>query len=269
MKYTIITVNYNNCEGLRQTVQSVISQTYKDVEYIVIDGGSTDGSVEVLKQYEKYFSYWVSEKDKGIYNAMNKGIKHAHGDYLNFMNSGDMFFSNTVLEDVLCYLGDDIVHGKQYDRSRGNYPFLISQVPTMAYFYESSLQHQSCFIRRELFKDSLYDENYRIVSDWKFFIEKIIFQNCSFSFIPVTVASFEGNGVSIQQRELDANERQDVLNHYLPPRVLQDYERFKGKESPVLDLIPEFNRTYRLQNLIVNTIKIILKAYKILKPRKK
>ena len=88
MKYSIITVNYNNKEGLRNTIESVIHQTYRDFEFIVIDGGSTDGSAEVLKEYDSQITYWVSEKDKGIYNAMNKGIAKATGDYLNFMNSG-------------------------------------------------------------------------------------------------------------------------------------------------------------------------------------
>lgn len=88
MKYSIITINYNNADGLRRTIESVVNQTYKDIEYIIIDGGSTDGSVDVIKEYGSQIDYWVSEPDKGIYNAMNKGILQAHGEYLNFMNSG-------------------------------------------------------------------------------------------------------------------------------------------------------------------------------------
>ena len=98
MKYSIITVNYNNKEGLRKTIESVISQTFRDFEYIVIDGGSSDGSAELLKEYSDKITYWVSEPDKGIYNGMNKGIAKATGDYLNFMNSGDCFYDQQVLK---------------------------------------------------------------------------------------------------------------------------------------------------------------------------
>ena len=106
MKYSIITVNYNNKEGLRQTIESVIHQTFRDFEFIVIDGGSTDGSADVLKEYDAQITYWVSEKDNGIYNAMNKGIAKATGDYLNFMNSGDCFYTSDVLESVANYESD-------------------------------------------------------------------------------------------------------------------------------------------------------------------
>ena len=100
MKYSIITINYNNRDGLEKTIQSVINQTCQDFEFIIIDGGSTDGSVDIIKKYNDRINYWVSEPDKGIYNAMNKGILQAHGEYLNFMNSGDCFFDNEVLNKV-------------------------------------------------------------------------------------------------------------------------------------------------------------------------
>ena len=100
MKYSIITINYNNADGLRRTIESVVSQTYADYEYLIIDGGSTDGSVNAIKEYEDKISYWVSEKDGGIYNAMNKGVKVAHGEYLIFMNSGDVFYNDRVIERI-------------------------------------------------------------------------------------------------------------------------------------------------------------------------
>ena len=103
-KYSIITINYNNADGLRRTIESVVSQTFDDYEYVIIDGGSTDGSVDVIKEYENKISYWVSEKDGGIYNAMNKGVKASNGEYLIFMNSGDVFYRDKVLEDIMPYL---------------------------------------------------------------------------------------------------------------------------------------------------------------------
>ena len=265
MTYSIITINFNNKEGLKKTIESVIHQTYRDFEYIVIDGGSTDGSVELLKEYDKQIDYWVSEPDSGIYQGMNKGIVKSTGNYLNFMNSGDTFYSNKVLAETIDFLKCDIVHGRLFDRSRNCFPYLISQTPTMRYFYESSIQHPSCFIKRSLFDNMLYDEHFRIVSDWKFFIQQIIFENCSFSFMPIIVASFEGEGLSVSQQfeAIHKAERAEVLSSLLPPRILADYERYANKESPVLDLIPEFNKTWRLQIIIIKQIRINKKIYKL------
>ena len=116
MKYSIITVNYNNKEGLRKTIESVIHQTFRDFEFIVIDGGSIDGSVDVLKEYDSQIDFWVSEPDGGIYQGMNKGIKKATGEYLNFMNSGDCFYSSDVLEKVTGYQYDtDFIVGTTHN----------------------------------------------------------------------------------------------------------------------------------------------------------
>ena len=263
MKYSIITINYNNKEGLRKTIESVIHQTYRDFEYIVIDGGSTDGSAEVLKEYDKMIDYWVSEPDKGIYNAMNKGIAQAHGDYLNFMNSGDCFYYDNVLNDVLPHLHKDIVTGKSLNEDYSKRPYYVNNNPTMIQFYCNTLDHQASFISRKLFEKTLYDENYKIVSDWKFFVEKIIFNNCSLSLIPVTIAICQNGGISETQKDLDAKERRNVMNKMFPSRVLQDFERFKDKESPMLDLIPQFNRTYRLHRIIIFTVKTLITVYRL------
>ena len=265
MTYSIITINYNNKEGLRKTIESVVNQTYKDFEYIVIDGGSTDGSKEVILEYSYCVNYWVSEKDKGIYNAMNKGISVAHGDYLNFMNSGDVFFNNNVLTDVLPYLNTAIVVGKLYKIRYKKYSSTPQTNPTMMLFYEGSLDHQACFTHKKLFNspNDFYDENYKIVADWKFYMKKVIFENQSISIIPIVIATYEGDGISenptfdfVHQRE-----RKAILEKTLPPRILADYERYSMKESPMLDLIPQFNRTYRLEKFIVWVVKSILKLY--------
>lgn len=263
--FSIITINYNNKDGLLKTIESVLCQTYKDFEFIVIDGGSTDGSREIIEKYAGHIDYWVSEPDKGIYNAMNKGIKVAHGDYLNFMNSGDYFYNENVLNDTLAYLNDDIVSGRSVNEDFSARPFHVSSNPSMIQFYKNTVDHQASFISRNLFKDSLYDENYKIVSDWKFYIEKIIFQNCSFSLMPVTVAIFQNGGISEVQKELNEEERRDVLNKLFPPRVIKDFERFVDKESPMLDLIPLFNRTNRLQKYIVSIVKTILEVLSLFK----
>ena len=98
MKISVVTVCYNSVDSIEETMLSVLNQTYSDVEYIIIDGGSTDGTVDIIKKYADRLVYWVSEPDKGIYDAMNKGIAAATGDYINFMNSGDRFASTNVIE---------------------------------------------------------------------------------------------------------------------------------------------------------------------------
>lgn len=265
MKYSIITINYNNCEGLRKTIESIINQSCQDYEYIIIDGGSDDGSREVIKEFTDRISYWVSEQDKGIYNAMNKGILKATGDYLIFMNSGDRFYDHNVLENVQPYLTADIVHGRLFYSSGRERSVYLHGAPDMQHFLDNTLNHQSSFIARKLFIDTLYDEQYKIVSDWKFFMEKLILQNCSFVSIPVKVGIFEEGGISESNSTLDAKERQEVLEQMFPPRMVKTFKRFKGKESPMLDLIPQFNRTYRLQKIIVTTVKAILSIHRLFK----
>lgn len=113
MKLSIITVNFNDAGGLERTIKSVISQTFCDYEFIIIDGGSTDGSVEIIKVYSDRIDYWVSEMDRGIYHAMNKGVDQAHGDYCLFLNSGDSFYNDEVLEKLSKFeSNDDIIVGK-------------------------------------------------------------------------------------------------------------------------------------------------------------
>lgn len=261
MKYSIITINFNNKEGLRKTIESVIHQTFRDFEYIIIDGGSKDGSKELIEEYSNNIDYWVSEKDNGIYHAMNKGVKVAHGDYLNFMNSGDCFYNYDVLKVIQPFLTTDIVEGKVFRKDLKRISQFQPDNPSMMFFFEGSLDHQATFIKRILLEETPYDETLKISADWKFFTKKIIFENCTFSSVPIVVATFEGQGISAQQIDMLYAERQVTLDQLLPKRVLCDYQKFQGKESPILNLIPKFNKTYRLHILIIYTIKTILRIY--------
>lgn len=211
MKYSIITVNYNNREGLRRTIESVVNQSYQDFEYIVIDGGSTDGSREVIQKYSEYIDYWVSEPDCGVYHAMNKGIKVAHGEHLIFMNSGDTFYDQKVLESSLPYLLSDIVQGVAKNSDLSETPLCLVNIPDSEKPFSPSLHHQSCFFNKKLFETAQYDEHYGIVADWKFYIEQIVFHHASYSVMPVVVAIYEGGGISDQQKELDFEERREVI----------------------------------------------------------
>lgn len=266
MKYSIITINYNHAEGLRCTIESVVNQTCKDFEYIIIDGGSTDGSVDVIKEYADKIDFWVSEPDKGIYNAMNKGIDHAHGEYLNFMNSGDCFYNENVLEEVMPLLTADIVSGIDNIESEHRQRIPISENKlSMRNFFYFSLPHQSTFIKRELNKRFRYDEDIKISSDWEFFFKTLILRNCSYRNIDVIVCEFEPNGLGSRKDTEDEweKEHEEFLKKTFPPRVYKDLLYFSDKESPILDLIPKLKdkRRWRLHIWIYKFTSLAIKVF--------
>ena len=257
MRYSIITINYNDKEGLSRTIKSVINQTSKDFEYIVIDGGSTDGSVDIIKQNANHIDYWVSEKDKGVYNAMNKGIAQAKGDYLVFMNSGDCFH----MPDVLTLMSDyqeDIICGKVFKGNTtipsGHYKPTITLVDLM----RGSLPHQAIFIKRELMLKHPYDEHYKILSDWKFCLEAIVFDNCSFRNSDVIVADYDITGISSNSHGLLPKEREIILNEMFPPRILADYQRLAPVDDELLDQSLQLTQTIGARQLVKRISKLIL-----------
>lgn len=234
MKLTIITINKNNDEGLRQTMESVVSQSCKDFEYIVIDGASTDKSVEIIKQYAaKNTIDWVSEPDQGIYNAMNKGIAKAKGEYINFMNSGDTLYDSKVVERMLkevethghpsLLLGQ--THVKRANRAIEKAP--MNSDFSFLRFYVDSIFHQSTYFRRDLFdKYGTYDERYQIVSDWKWFLEVIPMKDVQPIIVDVNVSIFDTTGISETCKELKDKERRQVLEEVVPQGFLQNYDRY-------------------------------------------
>jgi len=267
MKYSIITINYNHAEGLRRTIESVVGQTCKDYEYIVIDGGSTDGSVDVIKEYADKIDFWVSEPDKGIYNAMNKGIDHAHGEYLNFMNSGDCFYNEEVLQNINKEANNaDIVVGRQMKEDM-DYAEDIPEKITMSFFIGRFLPHQSSFIKRKLFDDERYDESYSLMSDHIFFVKCLIFKNCSYKKVNLTICKFESNGIS-SNADLLERERKRAHHDLLPERILLDYYRFDGKESPMLNMIPYFNKTVGFHKLVCLVVSTMIRIRKLIKREK-
>ena len=199
MLLSIITINFNNLEGLKKTMASVLGQTWKEFEYILIDGGSTDGSAAYIESQSQYIDYWVSEPDTGIYNAMNKGIKVAKGEYLLFLNSGDHFYENSVLEknykfinnyDII-YFNVNVISGKA-ENIMNSPGYLV-----FSYFINDTLPHPATFINVSLFeKVGYYDESLKIVSDWKFFVESICKFNSSYLKVENILATHYLNGIS-------------------------------------------------------------------------
>ena len=227
MKLSIITINYNNKNGLQRTIDSVICQTWKDFEWIIIDGGSTDGSKELIEHYQKYFSFWCSEKDNGIYNAMNKGVFYSHGDYLLFLNSGDCLHNNQVLFQIFRNdINADVIYGDMVlDSSEHS---IIAHFPehlTFHFLLCNSIGHPASLIRTTLLKESGYSEDYRIVSDWYKFIE-LFRDRKSFRHIDIIIADFDTTGVSSNNLTKADNEREDVLK-----KILGDKNYSLVKES--------------------------------------
>lgn len=229
-KITIITINFNNFSGLTSTFQSVFNQTKKDFEYIVIDGGSCDSSKDVILQNQHKIDYWVSEPDSGIYNAMNKGIKVANGEYLFFLNSGDELFDNRVIENCSNHFNDG------YTCISGNIVFMdgtrevsIKKHPEkMTFKYATSriISHQSTFIKRDSFlKYGYYNEENKIVSDSEFFFKILALNGESYKSIDVKIAKFYFGGVS-GDIILGLKETDDYFKKMLPHIYNNDYDTY-------------------------------------------
>ncbi|XCF07738.1 glycosyltransferase family 2 protein [Tamlana crocina] len=228
-KISIITVNYNNLDGLQKTVESVKEQTYQKFEYIVIDGGSTDGSAEYIENNKAVFDYWVSETDTGVYHAMNKGIKAANGEYLLFLNSGDHFYDSKALGKAFDYLGFyDFIYcnqqvvglNKKYTK---NYPKRLS----FSYFLVDNIPHQATFIKRSLLEEyNGFDEDLMIVSDWKLFLHAICRDNRTYKYLDVNLTTFYLGGMSslLENKKLMEREKNEILqsNYSLFMNDLED-----------------------------------------------
>jgi len=226
MTLSIITINYNNRDGLLKTIESVIPQTFKDFEWIIIDGGSTDGSLELIERYASKFSYWVSEPDHGVYNAMNKGIQVAKGEYLLFLNSGDWLADDNVLKEVFdSPRTADILYGYMVSASVDGPICNEGMMKPVLYWYDflgKTLPHQASFIARRLFDTvGLYDETYRIAADTKFFIQAIVWEKATYEFIPRVIAVFEGGGLSSDDARFEERDVR-LRNEMFPKMVLDD-----------------------------------------------
>lgn len=257
MKLSIITVNYNDSKGLEHTINSVISQSFNDYEFIVIDGGSTDDSVDVIRRYEQYIDYWVSEPDGGIYSGMNKGLRQAKGEYVNFMNGGDCYHSSDVLENIFSLdIDADIITGNHAENGLRN---VGQSGVTMLDLYKWAIDHQASFIRRNLALRHPYDEKYRIVSDWKFFIEALILDNCSFFYTDTIVVDVDMEGISNTNFELDKKEREQVLKELFPERVLKDYQLLASINPDLLNMAPRISKSQTVMRAVIKLAKQLLR----------
>jgi glycosyltransferase involved in cell wall biosynthesis len=219
MKISVITINLNDLKGLQQTFQSVIGQNYSNFEYLVIDGDSEDGSKEFIKANSDKISFSVSEPDRGVYDAMNKGISKSTGSYLLFLNSGDYFVNGNSLQVLLDNSnGEDLIYGDLIIKKNGD-DFLKSypEKLNIRYFFRESLPHPATLISRDcLLRFGMYDVELRLVSDWKFFFLAVVKGNVSYKHVPfpVTVFPFDGMSSQCKFNDLQQLERNLVIKKY-------------------------------------------------------
>ena len=248
---SIITVNYNDGLGLETTINSVRDQTFRDYEHIVIDGGSTDNSKEVLSLYQEDLTYAVSEPDSGVYNAMNKGIRASNGKYLMFLNSGDALANDNALmqvseffeEDIDIFYGDLILVSGLEEKKR-TYPDVLS---FHYFFHRGHIPHPAMFTKRSLFDDIYYyKEDFKIVSDWDFYVCAICKYNVSYKHIDVVVTRFDTEGISSrpEHRQTLLDEKEASLRANFP-LFYEDHEELQ--KSNILMESSKFRMLRRLE----------------------
>jgi glycosyltransferase involved in cell wall biosynthesis len=235
---SIITINFNNAIGLEKTINSVTSQLFHDYEYLVIDGGSNDGSVDIIKRQKK-INYWVSERDGGIYDAMNKGILKATGHYLLFLNSGD-FLCDNVLQHVFDEnQRNDIIYGNMkinWGESKITAGYMPNKI-TIEHMVKDTLWHPISFIKKELFdKFGLYNTNYKIVADYDFFFKTIIMNKVSTCHLNLFITEYNVEGLSSlpSNKKQEKIERLQVLQSYLSEEAIHSFDYLLNEKKQTL-----------------------------------
>lgn len=260
-KLSIITINYNNLEGLKKTVESVVNQTWQEFEYVIIDGGSTDGSAAYIESQSEYIDNWVSEADQGVYYAMNKGIEVATGEYLLFLNSGDILYNDNVLLatkkslllDIDIVYGDLWIVGEQGKGFRNRYPDFVD----FPFLKQTSLGHPSTFMKKELFYTyGLYRTDLKIVSDWAFFVKVFCRHKVSHCKIDHIIATFYEGGLSTSTvyHLQHIEERKKVL-----------LEIFDLYDASFEEFIMKFEQQKELVNQLDQGIEILVTHKQLLK----
>lgn len=268
-RLTIITINKNNAAGLHKTIESVLAQTVSVFEYIVIDGASTDKSVDVIQSFQlsnPSSFVWISEPDSGVYQAMNKGIKMATGEFLLFLNSGDYLSNEKVIENVFSVNHTaDVLCGKCNITDKGkvihttNPPDII----TFGTLYTVGLAHQSTFIKRSLFESlGMYREDFKYNSDIDFWYRAIIFNGATTEKLNEIISNYNLDGISSKEHQTDGflNEHKEILSNSILQKFIPDYDNWKHERSE-MDIL----YWIRSKALLYIPLRLIYKLAKSLK----
>lgn len=238
IKISIITVCMNAADSIEKTVKSVINQSYKNTEYIIIDGASTDGTIKILDKYKENFEFVLSEPDKGIYNAMNKGIKKATGDFLIFLNASDTFYDDKVLEKTAYLLSVNpevkfAFGNANYIHNDNKELKVYDNVKDIYYFVKNNICHQSIFYGKKLFDEyGLFSDEYKIYSDWDFNIKCLVKHREPCMYIPTCVCNFNLGGCSTRENNKNICQNENNLlikKYYNCLLILIKLDRFLSK----------------------------------------
>lgn len=225
-KISVVTVVFNDVDHIEETMLSVLNQSYSYIEYIVIDGNSTDGTVEIIKKYASQISYWISEPDRGIYDAMNKGIAQVTGEWINFMNAGDRFVDEKVIENVFIKNyppSCEVIYGK----TRVFFPwgiYVVTPPDLRMLRSRMCLCHQSTFIRVSVQKERYYNLSCKIVADYNFFHSVYIEKPFAFIFYPDIIADYDAvGGLSAQNKNGVQCEMEKVIGRISLVQRMKQY----------------------------------------------
>lgn len=259
MKVSIITINLNNFDGLEKTIRSVISQNTNQFEFIIIDGNSKDGSKDLLTKYGNRIDFSISERDSGIYNAMNKGIRKATGEYCLFLNSGDILFNDHVLSDILDQdLVSEIVNGNAYVDEKGKGRKLVKAPKKISFytFYNHTILHQASLIKTTLFQTiGFYNEDLKIVADWEFFLRVLFVHQYQYQSINLTISIFDSSGISSlpESSQICLRERKEVMRKFFP-YFLEDYQLLEPRSTFIFLHNVQKSQVIRLPFLFLSRI---------------
>ena len=251
---TIITVNFNNSSGLKKTIESVVKQTYSFIDFIIIDGNSSDGSVDIIKNNEEKISYWVSEKDNGVYDAMNKGIEKATGDYCLFLNSGDTLYHDKVIENILQDLSNtDLIYGDIYIELSQKFSVISSfkskKISRWFFISTNGLPHQATFIKTTILKKNqpAYKTDFTITADHEFFSRSVLIDKASLKYTPNIITNYGITGMSCKMKNSFKilRERFKISRSYLNKTILAAYYIY---------YVPKFLIRTIIRNLLVSIL---------------
>lgn len=271
---TVITVNYNNAEGLRKTLDSVLPQLSERVDYVVIDGGSSDESPAIIAEIAPKLHYWCSERDGGIYQGMNKGVRNSDGQYVIFINSGDCLCPGIIAE-ILPYLerGEaDIIYGNIRFHDPETHKNFVQTYPdkvTISHLYESYLPHPGSFIRRKMLVDMPYNEELRINADYEFFVKAIMLNGCSTLHVSLTISDFYLGGISNLNREAHDRERKEIIDRLFTPVIIDAAKLSKLQTLSCYPEILELSKTRKLHKRIRPLLRAVMTIDRLFKSKHK
>lgn len=247
VKITIITASYQAVSTIEQTLASVVSQDYPNLEYIVVDGGSTDGTVDIIKKYAPRGVRWVSESDRGLYDALNKGVRLATGDYIEIIGADDALVDSNVISRIVAQLepDTDILSGQEWcvdEESRTQYPYYNKIVRNRKAYHGGMVPHAAMFVRRKLLLDHPFDMHYQIAADYKFFLQCYYDPFVKIQYIDEMVAFFALSGMStnIEACQDEDNRIYDELGLAFRSPIDSNASSAKRKLKQVLEALGVF-----------------------------